>query len=88
MQKRLNKEEVKEGDMIWAYVKGADQNYGYGEVCSVWYHEGLMWFDFFDQINGGKRSSNVLKIIEKPGARMESKLLQTLKEVRDIKRGK
>ena len=34
MSKTIN---VKEGDMLWVTLKGADQNFGFGEVIKTWY---------------------------------------------------
>ena len=74
--------------MIWSEVKGADQNYGYGEVVNVWFHEDVQYFDFFCQINGGLRTSSILKVIEKPSARMNSKLISNLREIRELNKKK
>ena len=27
---------IKKGDMLWVELKGADQNYGFGEVITTW----------------------------------------------------
>ena len=79
-------EKVKIGDMLWVELKGSDQNYGYGEVISVWKDEetGLEFFDFFCLVNGGQRSGRVDKIIEKPTVRMTSKMILAQKAVKEV----
>lgn len=77
---------VKIGDMLWVELKGSDQSYGYGEVISVWKDEetGLEFFDFFCLVNGGQRSGRVDKIIEKPTARMTSKMVLAQKDLNEV----
>lgn len=71
---------VKVGDMLWANIKGADQNFGYGEVTFVWIDEdGNEWFDFYCEVNGGLRSAKVSEIINKPSSRMTSKWISARK---------
>jgi len=75
-------EDLRPGDMVWVEIKGADQNYGYGEVDAVWFEESIndQCFNFHCLVNGGYRMGIKSKVIEKPNARMESKLLQSRKE--------
>ena len=76
---------VKPGDMLWFEIKGADQNFGYGEVESVWKDKktGIEFAFFFCQVNGGRRGGRLDKIIHKPTARMENKLLERQREYRE-----
>lgn len=73
---------LKVGDMIWVYLKGPDQNYGHGEVKEVWFDEEIKeeLFCFHCLVNGGYRMGKTSELIEKPNARMVSKLLQSRKE--------
>jgi|TARA_B100000902_G_C27106159_1_gene811249 hypothetical protein len=82
--------EIKLGDMLWVSLKGADQNYGFGEVVNLWRDEEtkIDYFDFYCLVNGGLRSGQVSNVIEKPGARMVGKMSQTQKEVRELLRNK
>ena len=75
-------EDLRPGDMVWVEIKGADQNYGYGEVDAVWFEETIndQCFNFHCLVNGGYRMGIKSNVIEKPNARMESKLLQSRKE--------
>lgn len=75
-------DDIKPGDMLWFEIKGADQNFGYGEVIETWKDNetGFEYADFHCQVNGGQRSGRIDKIIKKPGMRMENKLLQSIKE--------
>lgn len=72
--------------MLWVELKGADQNYGYGEVVEVWKDDetGLEYFDFFCLVNGGQRSGRVDKIIEKPNGRMTSKMIIAQKALKEV----
>lgn len=73
---------VKVGDMLWANIKGADQNFGYGEVTFIWTDEdGNEWFDFYCEVNGGLRSAKVSEIINKPSSRMTSKWISARKSL-------
>ena len=85
-----NSANIKKGDMLWVELKGADQNYGYGEVIETWKDEqtGIEYFDFHCLVNGGLRSGQIKKIIEKPNARMVGKMSQTQKEVQEVLRNK
>ena len=78
-------DDIKTGDMLWFEVKGADQNFGYGEVKETWKDKetGLEFAEFFCQVNGGQRTGRIDKIIHKPTMRMENKLLQCQKERRE-----
>lgn len=68
---------VKKGDMLWVEVKGAPQNYGYGEVVNVWEEPEIgIVFEFHCLVNGGLRMGYEKNIINKPGARMQSKLIE------------
>ena len=81
---------IKKGDMLWVELKGADQNYGFGEVVNTWKDKktGIEYFDFHCLVNGGLRSGQITKIIEKPNVRMVSKMSQTQKEVQEVLRNK
>jgi hypothetical protein len=78
-------DDINPGDMLWFEIKGADQNFGYGEVKETWLDEetGYAYAEFYCKINGGQRAGRIDKIIEKPSARMETKLLQSQKEYRE-----
>jgi hypothetical protein len=68
---------VKKGDMLWVELKGAPQNYGYGEVVDFWDEPGIgTVFEFHCLVNGGLRMGYEKNIINKPGARMHSKLAE------------
>ena len=76
---------LKKGDMVWVEVKGAPSNFGYGEVFEVWKEEEVgEVFTFFCEVNGGLRMGYFKNIIEKPNARMTSKLLEEKKAIIDI----
>tara|TARA_Y100000310_G_scaffold207810_1_gene208328 strand:- start:2210 stop:2458 length:249 start_codon:yes stop_codon:yes gene_type:complete len=75
---------VKIGDMLWVKLKGSACDYGYGEVENVWIDDNITSFGFFCLINGGYRMGLEKEIIEKPTARMTSKLFLTRKEVNDV----
>ena len=76
---------IKKGDMLWVEVKGAQQNYGFGEVVDAWEEEGIGWvFNFHCLINGGLRMGYEKNIIEKPSARMYSKLAEEQKALNEI----
>lgn len=83
-------DKIRKGDMLWVELKGADQNYGYGEVVNTWKDEetGIEYFDFYCLVNGGLRSGKVEKVIEKPNARMVGKMSQTQKEIQEVLRNK
>ncbi len=77
---------IKPGDMIWVELKGADQNYGYGEVNEVWFEKDINeeCFYFYCLVNGGFRMGRSSKLIKKPTARMTAKLLQSRKDFNEI----
>lgn len=77
---------LKKGDMIWVELKGADQNYGHGEVVENWFEKSISdeCFNFYCLVNGGYRMGRVANLIEKPNARMTSKLFQSRKEFNEI----
>ncbi len=81
---------IKKGDMLWVELKGADQNYGYGEVINTWsdLKTNKNFFDFYCLVNGGFRVGDIDKIIEKPNLRMENKLLQSRKDYREVMKEK
>ena len=81
---------IKKGDMLWVELKGADQNYGFGEVIKVWKDEetNIEYFDFYCLVNGGLRSGQIQKIIEKPNARMVGKMSHTQNEIQEVLRNK
>jgi len=85
-------DDIKPGDMLWFEIKGADQNFGYGEVISTWKDNetGYEFAEFYCKINGGQRAGRIDQIIQKPTMRMENKLLQSQKEYREAlkERGK
>ena len=82
--------EYKKGDMVWVAIRGADQNYGYGEIEEVWYEESIndTCFTFYDLVNGGTRMGEVKNIIEKAGARMTAKLAESRKSYAEYLKGK
>lgn len=75
-------DDLKPGDMVWVELKGPDQNYGYGEVDTVWFEETIddQCFNFHCLVNGGYRMGRKSQLINKPSARMTSKLLQSRKD--------
>jgi hypothetical protein len=76
---------VKKGDMLWVEVKGAQQNYGYGEVVDAWEEEGIgTVFQFHCMINGGLRMGYEKNIIKKPTARMHSKLAEEQRGLAEV----
>lgn len=85
----MKHDKVKVGDFMWAYIKGADQNYGHGEVTKVWEDPtGCVWFDFHCEVNGGFRSAKVEDIIEKPDSRMVSKMYSNKKALAEVLKNK
>lgn len=80
--------DIKPGDMLWFVVKGADQNFGFGEVKSVHKDKdtGIEFALFSCQINGGLRGGRLDQIIDKPTQRMENKLLERQREFREALR--
>lgn len=85
----MKHDKVKLGDFIWCHLKGADQNYGHGEVINIWEDvTGCVWFDFHCEVNGGLRSGKVENIIEKPDNRMVSKMYASRKAVAETIKNK
>ena len=85
-----NNSEYKKGDMVWVAIRGADQNYGYGEIEEVWYEESIddVCFIFYDLVNGGTRIGEVKNIIEKAGVRMTAKLEESRRSFAEYLKGK
>jgi len=83
-------DDIKPGDMLWFELKGADQNFGYGEVIYTWKDKetGLEFADFYCQVNGGQRSGRIDQIIKKPSIRMVNKHLQSRKEFKEVMKEK
>lgn len=76
---------VKIGDSLWVEIKGAPQNYGYGEVVNVWEEPDIgVVFEFHCLVNGGLRMGYEKNIIKKPGSRMMSKLAEERKAVQEV----
>lgn len=76
---------AKIGDMLWVYLKGAQNDYGYGEVFETYTSpEGVELFCFFCLVNGGQRTGKVENIIDKPTGRMVGKLDQSQREIREV----
>lgn len=69
-------QKVKIGDMLWVKLKNANYDYGFGEVVKVWFDEKLNdnVFEFHCKLNGGLRMGFSKNIIDKPTARMISKM--------------
>lgn len=77
--------EVKTGDMLWVYIKGANNDYGFGEVVEVYTSEsGVEIFDFHCLVNGGRRSGLAKNVIEKPTGRMVAKLSHAQIELKEV----
>lgn len=90
MSLSANREEYRVGDMIWAELNGADQNYGHGEIAEIWFEESINeeCFNFHCLINGGYRMSTVSKIIENPNVRMTNKLAESRKDYLEAMKNK
>jgi hypothetical protein len=69
-------QKVKKGDMLWVKLKNASYDYGYGEVINFWFDEKINdnIFEFHCLVNGGLRMGLSKNIIDKPTARMISKM--------------
>ena len=81
----MTDKEIRKGDMLWCVLKHAQNNFGYGEVVSVWEEKDVgTVYEFFCQINGGLRMGNKDDIIEKPNARMTAKLFEERKSVNEL----
>lgn len=75
--------------MLWVEIKGAAQNYGYGEVVRAWHEEDIgTVFEFHCLVNGGLRMGYEKNIINKPGARMQSKLAEERRGLNEVLKGK
>ena len=90
MSTSTDNSEYKKGDMVWVAIRGADQNYGYGEIEDVWYEESIddTCFTFYDLVNGGTRMGEVKNVIEKAGARMTAKLAESRRSYAEYLKGK
>jgi hypothetical protein len=76
---------IKKGDMLWVEIKGAQQNFGFGEVVESWEEEDVGWvFQFYCMINGGLRMGYEKNIIKKPSARMHSKLAEEQRGLAEV----
>jgi len=82
--KNTKEKPLKKGDLIWCTLKGAEQNFGYGEIHEVFYHNDIQCFFYFCQVNGGLRFSSIDMIIEKPNQRMENKLFECQKALQEV----
>lgn len=90
MSSSISNKEYKKGDMVWAEIQGADQNYGYGEIDITWYEKSIndICFNFHCLVNGGYRMSTFKKIIKKPTARMTAKYAESRREFAEIMKSK
>jgi hypothetical protein len=86
MSHSINDLYLKVGDIVWVQLKGPDQNYGHGEVKEVWFDKGINeeLFCFHCLVNGGYRMGKASELIEKPNARMVSKLFQSRKDFNEV----
>jgi hypothetical protein len=76
---------IKKGDMLWVEIKGAQQNFGFGEVVDTWEEPEIgNVFQFHCMINGGLRMGYEKNIINKPTARMHSKLAEEQKALAEV----
>jgi len=80
----MSKENIKIGDMLWVKLKGPVNDYGYGEVIEVFETNEGQCFEFHCLVNGGKRLGLEKNIIDKPSARMMSKMVLSQKEVQEV----
>ena len=76
--------EIKPGDMLWVKLKGPANDYGYGEVVEVFETDEGKYFEFHCLVNGGKRLGLEKNIINKPTARMMSKMVIAQKEIQEV----
>ena len=74
---------IKKGDMLWVKLKGPANDYGYGEVINIFETEKGKCFEFHCLVNGGQRLGLEKNIIEKPTARMMSKMVIAQKEIQE-----
>jgi len=81
---------LKLGDHIWVYLKGPQNDYGYGEICEVWYDDNIKEtvFNFHCMVNGGLRMGKESDIIDKPNARMVAKHLESRRACAEIIKNK
>ena len=78
---------VKKGDMLWCKLDHAQNNFGYGEVISIWEEPGVGFvYQFFCEINGGLRMGREKDIIDKPNVRMTNKLFEERKAVNELRK--
>lgn len=76
---------VNVGDMVWVKIKGAQNDYGFGEILETFKNDkGKLVFDFDCLINGGRRFGRYENIIEKPTGRMVAKLSQSQIELKEV----
>ena len=79
-----NEKDIKPGDMLWVKLKGPVNDYGYGEVVEVFETDKGRCFEFHCLVNGGKRLGLEKNIINKPTARMMSKMVISQKEIQEV----
>ena len=76
--------ELKIGDMVWVYIKGACNDYGYGEIIDTWFVNELQLFNFHCLVNGGLRMGRSDRLVKKPTARMTAKYAESRKDFAEI----
>jgi len=83
-------QKIKIGDLLWVKLKNANYDYGYGEVIKTWYDEKLNdnVFEFHCMLNGGLRMGFSKNIIDKPTARMISKMHDEQTGIKSILKAK
>ena len=76
--------------MVWVVLKGPANDYGFGEISEVWYdnERKVEMFNFYCLVNGGLRMGRSDNIINKPTARMTSKLAEARKNYADLMKSK
>ena len=80
----MESKDIKVGDMLWVKLKGPINDYGYGEVVEVFETEKGNCFEFYCLVNGGKRLGLEKDIINKPTARMMSKMVVAQKDIQEV----
>ena len=75
---------IKNGDMLWVKLKGPVNDYGYGEVIEVFETDKGRCFEFHCLVNGGRRLGLEKDIINKPTARMMSKMVVAQKDIQEV----
>lgn len=75
---------IKIGDMLWVKLKGPVNDYGYGEVVDIFSHKDKVCFEFNCLVNGGRRLGTKENIINKPTARMMSKMVIAQKDIEEV----